>query len=96
MAASRSIKNVTLTNIGRQTGCQAGRAILVNAIVSPTQQSVTIEGNTVTSYNKNGIDVRGNVNAKIVGNTITGAAGRSATSPRTVSSSCRTRPRPTR
>ena len=72
MHAGGSIKNVTLTNIGRQTGCQAGRAILVNAIGDATKQSVTIEGNTVTSYNKNGIDVRGNVDAKIVGNTVTG------------------------
>ena len=75
MSASGSIKNVTLTDIGRpETGCQIGRAILVNAIGSTTQQSVKIEGNTVSNYNKNGIDVRGNVDAKIVGNTVTGTA----------------------
>jgi hypothetical protein len=75
MAASGSIKSVTLTDIGLpETGCQIGRAILVDAFGSPTQQSVTIEGNTVSSYNKNGIDVRGNVTAKIVGNTVTGTA----------------------
>ena len=39
----------------------------------PTQRSVTIEGNTVWNYNKNGIDVRGNVNATILGNTVTGS-----------------------
>jgi hypothetical protein len=75
MAASGSIKGVTLTDIGLpETGCQIGRAILVHAFGSPTQQSVTIEGNTVSSYNKNGIDVRGNVTAKIVGNIVTGTA----------------------
>jgi hypothetical protein len=72
MHASGSIKNVTLNNIGQTTGCQSGRAILVNAIGDTTKRSVTIEGNTVWYYNKNGIDVRGNVNATIVGNTVTG------------------------
>ena len=87
MAASGSIKNVTLTNIGQTTGCQAGRAILVgNTDAGRAAQSVTIENNTVSDYNKNGIDVRGNVDAKIIGNTVTGT-GRSTTSPRTASSS---------
>ena len=72
MHASGSIKDVTLNNIGQTTGCQSGRAILVNAIGDTTKRSVAIENNTVTSYNKNGIDVRGNVDAKIVGNTVTG------------------------
>ena len=36
-------------------------------------ESVAIENNTVSNYNKNGIDVRGNVNAKITGNTVTGS-----------------------
>jgi hypothetical protein len=75
MYASGSIKNVTLTDIGLpETGCQIGRAILVHAIGSPNQQSVEISGNTVSSYNKNGIDVRGNVNATIIRNTVTGSA----------------------
>ena len=73
MSAGGSIKNVTLNNIGQTTGCQSGRAIVVwNTDASAPQRSVTIEGNTVWHYNKNGIDVRGNVNAKIVGNTVTG------------------------
>ena len=92
MHASGSIKNVTLTNIGPETGCQAGRAILVDSDRAATRQSVKIEGNNVSSYNKNGIDVRGNVDAKIVGNTVTGR-GQTTTSPRTASSSGSVRPR---
>ena len=73
MNAGGSIKNVTLNNIGQTTGCQSGRAIVVwNAIGVGDRRSVAIENNTVSSYNKNGIDVRGNVDAKIVGNTVTG------------------------
>jgi hypothetical protein len=75
MGAGGSIKNVTLNNIGRTTGCQSGRAIVVwNTEASAPPRSVAIENNTVTSYNKNGIDVRGNVNATILGNTVTGTA----------------------
>ena len=74
MAASGSIKNVTLTDIGLpETGCQIGRAILVDNTGSGTDRhSVEISGNVVSSYNKNGIDVRGKVDATIVGNTVTG------------------------
>jgi hypothetical protein len=75
MAASGSISNVNLSGIGLpETGCQLGRAILVDAIGSATRQSVKIENNTVTNYNKNGIDVRGKVDAKIDGNTVAGLA----------------------
>jgi hypothetical protein len=74
MAASGSITGVTLTHIGLPaTGCQIGRAILVDAIGSATRQSVKVEGNMVSNYNKNGIDVRGNIDAKIVGNTVEGS-----------------------
>jgi len=81
MAAGGSIKGVTLTNIGRpaDTGCQLGRAIVVwntdqntDASSAPLR-SVTIEGNVVSNYNKNGIDVRGHVNATIIKNTVTGS-----------------------
>ena len=73
MDAGGSIKNVTLNNIGQTTGCQSGRAIVVwNTDGRRPRRSVTIENNTVTAYNKNGIDVRGNVNATIIGNTVTG------------------------
>ena len=66
-------QNVTLNNIGQTTGCQSGRAIYVeNTDASASRESVTIEGNTVWHYNKNGIDVRGNVDATILGNTVTG------------------------
>jgi hypothetical protein len=70
--ASGSISNVTLNNIGLpETGCQLGRAILVDDTTAGTTQSVTIQNNTISNYNKNGIDVRGNVAAKISGNTVT-------------------------
>ena len=72
MNAGGSIKNVTLNNIGQTTGCQSGRAIFVENTDASPRQSVTIEGNTVWHYNKNGIDVRGNVDATIIGNTVTG------------------------
>ena len=88
MTAGGSIKSVTLNNIGQTTGCQAGRAIVVwNTGAAAPRRSVEIENNIVTSYNKNGIDVRGNVDATIIGNTVTGKASRSTTSPRTASSS---------
>jgi parallel beta-helix repeat protein len=74
LAASGSITNVALSGIGLpNTGCQIGRAILVNSIGSATRQSVKIENNVVSNYNKDGIDVRGNVDAKIDGNTVTGS-----------------------
>jgi hypothetical protein len=73
MAAGGSISNVKLDNIGAPSGCQNGRAIVVRDAGLATQQSVKIENNTVTNYNKNGIDVRGNVAAKIDGNTVTGS-----------------------
>jgi hypothetical protein len=75
LGASGSISNVALDGIGfPASGCQNGRAILVDAIGSPIQQSVKIENNVVSNYNKNGIDVRGNVAAKIDGNTVTSSA----------------------
>ena len=73
--ASGSIKNVTLTDIAGSldrlsvTGARSSSTRSVSA----SQQSVEIVGNVVSSYNKNGIDVRGNVDAKIVGNTVTGS-----------------------
>ena len=75
MAAGGSISNVTLNGIGLPaTGCQLGRAIVVRDATSQTKQSVTISNNTVSNYNKNGIDVRGNVAAAISGNTVTTTA----------------------
>jgi hypothetical protein len=74
-AAGGSVNGVTLDGIGLpETGCQLGRAIVVRDAGTATQQSVKIENNTVTNYNKNGIDVRGNVAAKIDGNTVTTSA----------------------
>ena len=76
MQASGSIKGVTLTHISRNVldGCNNGRAILVDNIATSPRQSVEISGNVVSDYNKNGIDVRGNVDAKILRNTVTGSA----------------------
>jgi len=65
--ASGSITGVALP----ETGCQLGRAILVDDTASTAQQSVTIASNHVSNYNKNGIDVRGKVAATINGNTVT-------------------------
>ena len=80
MAASGSIKGVTLTDIGLpETGCQIGRAILVDNIAGSPRRSVEISGNVVSSYNKNGIDVRGNVDATITKNTVTGSASTAIT-----------------
>jgi len=75
MAASGSVTGVTLDGIGlSKTGCQIGRAVLVDNIGGATRQSVKIENNNISNYNKNGIDVRGNVEAKIDGNTVIGSA----------------------
>ncbi len=43
-------------------------------IAGTPRQSVEISGNVVSLYNKNGIDVRGNVDATIIRNTVTGSA----------------------
>ena len=50
MNAGGSIKNVTLNNIGQTTGCQSGRAIIVENTdgVAP-RRSVAIENNTVSA-----------------------------------------------
>jgi hypothetical protein len=76
MAAGGSVSNVTLDGIGiplntAGTGCNIGRAIIVRDAGTASQQTVKIENNVVSHYNKNGIDVRGNVAAKIDGNSVT-------------------------
>ena len=75
-SASGSIKGVTLTHISRNVRTAATTGVRSSSTISrgPTRQSVKIEGNTVSDYNKNGIDVRGSVDAKIIGNTVTGKA----------------------
>lgn len=58
------------------SGCQEGNAIEVRNFVgsdpAPTQVAVTIAGNDVTDYQKNGITVNGNVAATITGNLVVG------------------------
>ncbi len=75
-------ENVTQINdIGDKTlnGCAArGRRRLHDVEPGPEPDGNgtdgTVSGNIVTSYKKNGIDVRGNVEAvTISGNTVTGA-----------------------
>ncbi len=75
--AGGSITNNTVTNINQgASGCQEGNGIEVRN--SPfdntgTDLAVTISGNTVTGYQKNGITANGSVAATILNNTVTGA-----------------------
>lgn len=71
-----SVMNTTITNMrpgGVLSGVQTGYGIRVLDEGSSTRHNVTISGNAISTYNKNGIDVRGNVGATITGNTVTGA-----------------------
>lgn len=59
------------------SGCQEGNAIEVRNFdpsgdPAATQLAVTISGNAVSDYQKNGITANGNVAASITGNTVTG------------------------
>jgi len=73
--ASGSITNVTALNINQgASGCQEGNGIEVrNFGVSPTTIRVTIDGNTVTGYQKNGITANGDTDATITDNIVQGA-----------------------
>lgn len=74
--SSGSITGVTVTGVRQGlSGCQEGNAIEVrNAPFdnTGTDLAVTVSGNTVSNYQKNGITVNGSVAAMISGNTITG------------------------
>jgi parallel beta helix pectate lyase-like protein len=72
-----TIKDNTVTNVNQGTsGCQEGNAIEVrNDPFDKTGPdfAVTISGNTVSGYQKNGITANGSVAATIKSNTVTGS-----------------------
>lgn len=74
--ASGSITNNTVTGVRQgHSGCQEGNAIEVrNAPFDNTgpDLSVSITGNSVTNYQKNGITANGSVAATITDNTVVG------------------------
>jgi hypothetical protein len=75
--AGGSITNNTVVDINQgASGCQEGNAIEVrNAPFDSTgtDLAVTISGNTVSNYQKNGITANGSVAASITDNVVTGA-----------------------
>jgi parallel beta helix pectate lyase-like protein len=76
--ASGTISNNTVRNINQgQSGCQEGNAIEVRNApfdnTSTTDLVVTISGNVVFDYQKNGITANGSVAATITNNSVTGA-----------------------
>lgn len=72
--AAGSIVNTTVTGVRQGlSGCQEGNAIEVrNFEQNPTTRNVTISGNTVSDYQKNGITVNGAVLADVTNNSVTG------------------------
>jgi len=76
--AGGSITNSTVSGVRQgPSGCQEGNAIEVrnlDALGNPaaTLRAVTISGNVVADYQKNGITANGNVAATITGNQIAG------------------------
>ena len=69
------ITNNTVMHIKRGTGtsCQEGNGIEIrNVLFDTPRASVTISGNTVADYNKNGITANGTVAATIEDNAVTG------------------------
>ncbi len=73
--ASGSITDVRVHGVRQGlSGCQEGNAIEARNVDASagTQMAVTISGNTVSDYQKNGITANGNVAATITGNTVTG------------------------
>lgn len=73
--AAGSITNNTVIHVNQgQSGCQEGNAIEVrNFTTGDPQRAVTISGNTVSDYQKNGITANGTVAATITNNTVTGS-----------------------
>ncbi|MCL4524053.1 MAG: right-handed parallel beta-helix repeat-containing protein [Acidobacteria bacterium] len=76
--ASGTIMNNTVTDINQGTsGCQEGNGIEVRNApfdgTHPATVTVTVSGNTVTNYQKNGITANGDVAATITDNIVTGA-----------------------
>lgn len=75
--AAGSITDTTVTGINQgASGCQEGNGIEARNEpfdTTGTDVAVTISGNTVAGYQKNGITANGSVAASITGNTVTGA-----------------------
>jgi hypothetical protein len=76
--ASGSITGNTVTGVRQgPSGCQEGNAIEARNFDSGgspgvPQRSVTISGNSISGYQKNGITANGGVSATITGNAVTG------------------------
>lgn len=76
--AGGSITGSTVAGVRQgPSGCQEGNAIEVRNFdvqgnPAPDQMTVTISGNTVADYQKNGITANGNVAATITGNHVAG------------------------
>jgi hypothetical protein len=75
--AGGSVTNTTVDRLLRDDpaarGCQNGLGIHVNSDDGQPTREITITGNTVTDYNKNGITVNGPMVATISGNVVTGS-----------------------
>jgi hypothetical protein len=74
--AGGSITDNTVTDVNQgHSGCQEGNAIEIRNFPegSADRTNVTISGNTVSGYQKNGITANGQVAASVLGNTVTGA-----------------------
>jgi hypothetical protein len=74
--AAGAITNNTVTHLNQgRSGCQEGNAIEARWLPLSTspRKVVTISGNTVSDYQKNGITANGQVTATITNNTVTGA-----------------------
>jgi hypothetical protein len=76
--ASGSITDNMVVNVNQgMSGCQEGNGIEVRKDpfdgTHPATASITITGNIVTNYQKNGITANGDVKATIQGNFVTGA-----------------------
>jgi parallel beta-helix repeat protein len=76
--ASGSVTNLQVLNINQNqgpvlSGCQEGNAIEArNFGGSPSTINVTIDGNTISGYQKTGIVVNGDATGAVTNNTITG------------------------
>jgi Ca2+-binding RTX toxin-like protein len=76
--AGGTVKDVTVTGIrmpldgnNNVSGVQQGRAIYANS-TGPTEYTLNIINNIVDDFQKNGIDLRGNLQVSVSGNTVTG------------------------
>ncbi len=82
--AGGSVDNVDITGIrealegnGHVSGVQQGRAIYANN--TGAERNLSVTDSTVSDFQKNGIDLRGNLNVTVDGNTVTGDGATSNT-----------------